>query len=197
MDSLGSWAEEADENDSSADEYKLVGAGIQISGSASCVVVSGGGGIEVIVYWDTPEAKAKGKPIVAVYVYGEIDGVIDVESLDEIIELLYDSVDVMKMDGVNALEAIAAGISFEASISVFGVEANSNFYGVQDYTGSFQNKSVNAGSLSISKAWSETCQTIGVGYTYAVGQPALRFKLPSYSRGCSYYWLLWSSNQLK
>lgn len=195
IDVTGNWAKVANEGPSTEDSFKVVGAGIQISGSASLGPISGGGGIEIIVFWDTPESKAAGKPIVAVYICGEADITIDTDGIDEIIELLLDSADVLKMDGVNALEALVAGtkVGLSASVSPFVVTANSEFYGVEDYTKGFNNQSANFGSVTVSKAWSDTCRTYSVGYTYAAGKPGLWLKLPSFSRGCSYYGLLWTS----
>ena len=190
-DTQGSKAEEAEDDED--DEYETIGFGVQISGAASCGIAAGGGGIEIIIFLDFPGAQANGDPVVAIYAYGEVDGIIDIECIEELVELLLECADLMKIDGVNTLTAILANYHLEFAVTPFVVEANSGFCGVNDYTEFFQNKAITVGSFTYSTAWSDTCRTKGIGYTYIPGKPLLRLEFPTVSRGTSFYRLIWSS----
>ena len=192
-DTQGSKAEEAEDDED--DEYETIGYGVQISGAASCGIAAGGGGIEIIVFLDFPGAQANGDPVVAIYAYGEVDGILDIECIEEIAELLLACADLMKIDGVNTLTAILANYHLEFAVTPFVVEANSGFCGVNDYTEFFQNKAITVGSFTYSTAWSDTCRTKGIGYTYIPGKPLLRLEFPTVSRGTSFYRLIWSSGE--
>ena len=203
-DSQGTQSEDADKEDE--DGFSLVGAGVQIDASGSLgigsVGASVGFGFEVIIYWDTPECAALGEPIVAIYVYNEGSAYLDTRALYdqamEIAELLLENIDVIKMDGTSAIEAILSGsykmnASVSFSISALGVWANSDFYGVDSYSKGFENLSVTAGSVKYGYAWSDCCKTHSLGYSYTIGKPALYLDLPTISRGKSYYRVLWDS----
>jgi len=101
------------------------------------------------------------------------------------------------MDGANALQAIISGAKLDISVSasVIAVTANDEFQGVKDYEGAFQNQSIDFGSIKGSKVWSSSCRTYGIGYSYSLGGPAFRVCLPTFSRGSSYYTMLWASNK--
>ena len=92
------------EEDEEEDEYKLIGAGIQIELSGNIGPISVGFGFEVIIYWDTPECERYGNPIVAVYVYNEGKLTCDTKALlgtvSEIIDLLLNNIDLIRVDGV-------------------------------------------------------------------------------------------------
>ena len=170
-DSQGNRSEDAtdDENeDEDEDEYSLVGAGIQLDFSGTLDVGPFGGsvgfGVEVIIYWDTPECAAYGKPIIAVYCYNGGNGCLNLDYLyalaTEISELLIESIDVIKLDGTSAIEAIIKGhnwanLSASVTVSALGVWGNADFYGVDKYTEGFENKSITIGSIKGGYAWSD------------------------------------------
>ena len=200
----GNYCIEATQPEDDDDEkYKLVGAGIQVDLSGTLGVISTGFGIEVIIYWDTPECHQTGKPIVAVYIYNEGNLSVDTKAIKEkameIVELLLDSIDVIKTDGISAIEAVLAGskspinVSASLSVSAVGVWGNSEFYGVDSYLNEFEYVSATVGSVKGGYAWSDCCRTGAIGYNYNIGGPLLYLALPTISRGKSYYRLLWDS----
>jgi hypothetical protein len=201
-DSFGGRYEEAEDSD---EDYELVGIGVQFEASGSLGIgsigFSAGIGFEVIVYWGTQECKDHGEPIVAVYVYNAGSGYLDTDALRkqilEIADLLLNCVDLLKIDGVNAVQAILnnAKLNFSASFSasVISVWGNSKFYGVDSYLERFDNLSVTAGSIKYGYAWSDSCKTHSLGYNYTVGKPLFYLALPTASRGASYYGLFWDS----
>ncbi len=157
--------------DDAGTEYDIVGWGLQIEGAAGLAFFTYGGGIEFILFFDTPEAREHG-PFVAAYVYseknfnlGDFTGQMD--ALDEIATLLLNSADDLALDGANAMTAIAtAGLpcSFGSlSGTVFAVTASDEFYGQHNYLGDFESMSINAWMLKGSTAWTEICQTYNVG----------------------------------
>jgi len=184
----------------------LVGAGVQIDASGSLGIGSIGGsigaGIEVIIYWDTQECADLGKPIVALYTYNEGGAYLDTQEVynqaKEIAELLLENIDLIKIDGTNAIQAILSGsVSMNASLSfsfsLVGVFGNSKFYGAHSYEEKFDNFSAAAGSIKYGRGWSDSCVAHSIGYNFTVGKPAFHVALPEVSRGASYYRLIWSS----
>ena len=124
-----------------------------------------------------------------------MDFTIDTQNISDFVDLIMESADLLKMDGVNALEMIVDSYSpgFSASVSLFAVTANSEFYGCEDYEEGFDNMSITVGSITVSTAWSDCCRTYGLGYKWSAGKPILWLGLPTVSRGKSNYWLVWKS----
>jgi hypothetical protein len=197
-DPLGTLSTGTDENN---DDFKVVGAGFQIDLSASLGFVSGGGGAEVILFWDTEECADKGGPIVAVYLYGDAALLADTDAIlkqiGPITELLTESADLLMMDGANAIESVLANskIDFSYTVSGFAVTGNRHFKNTMDYTKAFETTSVALGSIKGGKAWSDCCITYSLGYTNSFVPLRFNIKLPTISRGKAYYVQVYSSNQ--
>lgn len=130
------------------------------------------------------------------YTYGEGAACIDTATIQNAAQLLLKNADLLKLGGANVLDAIVASLKVEGSFSVSGffVQTNKSFYGVNDYTKDFSTESVTIGSAKFAKAWSDSCKTYSVGYSYTFGKPAFRLDWPVYSRGYAYYWLRYSTN---
>ena len=199
LDNNGMRAKNATKKDE--ENFKVVGAGVQINGSAGGTLASLGVGFEIVVYWGIPECKNNGGIIVAVYTYNEGDISFDTGSLptkvQEIVDLIINNADLLKVDGANALQALLSGSKLDVSISasVFAVTANSKFKTIIDYTKEFQNETIEIGSIKAGRAWSDRCKTYSIGYSYSVGKSFFRLSLPKISRGRSYYRLIWSSRK--
>ena len=175
-------------------EWELVGAGVQLDASASLGEISGGAGVEVVIYWGTEEAKELGEPVVAVYVYGggSLDIALLAEDITNITNLLTESVELLKIDGASALEAATLtgqhSLSGAVTLSGFLVLGNEGFKDSKNYTEGFDTFSAGYGKGRINYAWSDCCQTVGVGVSVFGGSAGW-----SVMRGKSYYGLLWSS----
>lgn len=180
--------------DIAGNEWELIGAGFQLDGSASLGEVSGGGGVEVVIYWGSEEAEELGEPVVAVYFYGS--GSLDIGLLTKdiatIIDLLVNSVDLLKADGASALEATLLtgkhSLSGALSLSGFLVFGNEQFKNTESYTEGFDTFSAGLGKGRVSYAWSPCCKTVGVGVSVWGGSAGL-----SILRGKSYYFQLYTS----
>ena len=147
--------------------YEIVGAGIQIELSGSFGNVGVSGGIEIIIYWGTEEAKANGGFVIAIYGYGSIsaDLVQSLEGMSDISDLLINNLDLLKMDGASAIDVIIESVSMKWDCSISGVlvTGNEDFNDVTDYKYGFDTCTVSGLSGKVSYSWSSCCKTISIG----------------------------------
>lgn len=178
------------------EDYNFIGFGVQLDGSLSIGGLSGDLGLEAIVYWGTQEAKKLGRPVVAVYGYGggAVDFMTVSEDIINIADLLADSVELLKVDGASALEAALMtgehSPSAALTFSIFPVFGSERFDDTTDYTNKFDTFSVGVSKARGAVAWSETCFTVGGGYSFVGGNT--RF---SVAYGEAYYVQLWSTER--
>ena len=167
------------------DDTRIVGAGLQISGAFTVGNTTVCGGVEVIVFWDTPEAIDAGGPIVQVYVFAggsaDISGIMDSLEIDEITSYLVSNTSHIMQNPTQALgNYISNHNSGALSTSGVLVYGNKDFI-IDNYSGAFITSTFTAAHLTTS--WSEgtNCHAISFGYVLAT-TPGI-----GVSGSCTYY----------
>lgn len=148
--------------DSCGNEWEVVGAGLQVQCSVDFNSASVCRGTEIIIYWNTKETEECGGPIIAIYSY---DGrSISTGDVNCIKDLLTESLDLLKMDGANAINALAQSPSISGSASGFVIFGNNNFDGAKSYAGGFNTTTVNIKNVQGFYSWNDKCRAVGAGY---------------------------------
>ena len=172
----------------------IVGAGIQIDGSVSVGSVSGCGGVEIIIYWDTEETEEAGKPIVAIYAYGGASlSYSDLtKDVSNITDALVNNIESLQGNPEQVLSGLLESlITTNASVSASGVlvVGEKNFRSAKDYEGTFTTTSVNLWFVKGSRSQGDTCHTWSVGGLWSATQSSFGI-----SQTITSYKMIWSSN---
>ena len=175
--------------DKNGREYRVVGAGIQLDFSGNCMTAGGDVGIEIICYWDTPEARELNKPIIAVYTYlGSSINIGDYsDEISIITQIIEESMTELRTMDSKAMEEFLQGklLSFSISGSAMVITANEKFENAYSYEGKFETGTVGISYAKAFKSWSESCEVYGAGVSSQWGL--------YYSRSNSFYWLLYTN----
>ena len=166
--------------DPDGNEFRVVGAGVQVDASGAIGPAGVGVGVEVIVYWDEV-VTAGGGPIVSIYVYNDINATLDLkewqdqitriqEYLQPIIKQLRSMSGNLKSLSFGDIKKTLGSASWGITGSALVITGNEEFDHPTDYEKGFDTTTVSLWRVKGSHSVSQTCKSYGVGYT-AFGTP--------------------------
>ena len=164
--------------DNNGKDFRAVGAGVQLDGSVALGPAGVGIGIEAIVYWDEQITSGKG-PTIAIYMYnaGSADMLLENYQREEIKRVVQEFMYELKAKASYLMQlplpqliAEMESLDYGLTASGFVVLGNERFTTPNSYEKDFDNTTVNLRNVKISHSFSESCHSIGVGYTF-LGSP--------------------------
>ena len=181
--------------DDNGNEFRVVGAGVQLDASASVGPLGIGVGVEVIVYWD--EVVTSGNvPIGAVYVYNAGNASVNLsdwqinsikESVQPVVNQLAAMAGDMKNMSFGDIKNLIGSTSWGVTASGLVITGNEEFVDAHSYEYDFDTTTVSLWKVKGSHSVSSSCKSYGLGYTF-VGSP----QTYGWSYSHSYYRLLFT-----